>query len=307
MVAPRKILIIDSHKGGIGCVPDNLHWNNAKAIADHVGADLIWSYDDVNDEIKEGYNVIVFNHASGYSYVDNDWVTQSPDAKLFYITNEYNLGEPTGIWKYAKSGKKYNVIANHPPNCSKIVTKYVNDWSLVNINALSYSPHKETPITDFFLDGRYGCIYYGGFRKGRIDYFKKYLQNKVFLSTHEKNRIKFLELGLNVKPIDRIDWTGSGLSRFKYSLYIEDKITHTNYNYLANRFYEGLNFDCCPIFSDECHKTVELSGYDIGEEYFISNSAVINKLDVSIKQSWHDKARQERIEALDAIKSIIIN
>jgi hypothetical protein len=93
-----KFLIIDSHKGSLK-EPQNLHWLNAKKIKDFLNqegheVDLIWSYPTVNDQIKSGYDRIIFNHASHYSYVDYAWLKASPEAKLFHITNEYNLGEP---------------------------------------------------------------------------------------------------------------------------------------------------------------------------------------------------------------------
>lgn len=58
-----KALIIDSHKGS-DKLPSNLHTLNAKVLADKIGADLIWSYPNVNDNIESNHDVIVFNHAS---------------------------------------------------------------------------------------------------------------------------------------------------------------------------------------------------------------------------------------------------
>ena len=72
-----KTLVIDSHKGGPK-LSNNLHLLNAKTIADHLHADLIWSYKGVNDDIKSGYDAIIFNHASHYSFVDyKDYTSNS--------------------------------------------------------------------------------------------------------------------------------------------------------------------------------------------------------------------------------------
>lgn len=281
-----------------------MHWNNAKIISKYINADLIWSYPNVNDNIKN-YDVIIFNHASNYSYVDKEWLNQNPDAKLFYITNEYNLGEPYILWKLAKEGRKYTVIANHESNASKVVKKYTNEWIVVNLNSIIYEPKK---LNNIFLEmeGKQGCIYHGSFRKDREIYYKKYLDRNVLLSTHNKNIENFRLSGANSNTINRINWKTDGLFPFKNSLYIEDVKTHSNYNFLANRFYESLNYDCVPIFSEECKNTTNLSGYDIGIDYFINDSSQIkSKEHLICKQSWHEKAYNEKLETLTKIKTII--
>src|ERR1051326_1127047 len=112
-----KTLIIDSHKGS--AKSNNLHLNNARLIASHIGADLIWSYSNVNDLIfndVEGrysdYNLIIFNHASAYSFTDYEWIKRSPKARLVFISNEFNLGESRTLWMAIKQGRRYEVIAN---------------------------------------------------------------------------------------------------------------------------------------------------------------------------------------------------
>jgi hypothetical protein len=301
-----NILIIDSHKGSPNNIPQNMHWQNSKILSDYLGADLIWSYPNVNDKIKSNYDIIIFVHASHYSYTDYKWLENSPNAKLYYITNEYNLGEPRTLWMSAKTGRKYDVIANHPHIASKVVMKYVNNWHILNINSLIYDPKKEEKNGNIFNPERQGCIYYGSFRKDRSIYFKKYLNKNVLLSTHSKNINKFMDCGVTSKIEKRIDWFKEGLFPHKYSLYIEDEKTHTNYNFLANRFYEALNYECVPLFSKECMRTVELSGYDISDEYFINSSSEIqNKKDLFCKTDWHKRASKEKNETLSKLKEII--
>jgi hypothetical protein len=299
----KKILIIDSHKGGQNSIPQNMHWQNAEIISNYLDADLIWSFPTVNDEIKSNYEIIIFIHASHYSYVDYKWLQNSPDAKLYYITNEYNLGEPRILWMAAKEGRKYDVIANHPHEASKVVMKYVNNWNILNINSLIFNPLKG------ILDdnsNRNGCIYYGSFRKGREKYFKKYLTENVILSTHSKNVDKFRNAGAISTIRNRIDWNKEGLLKYNNSLYIEDEITHKHYNFLANRFYEALSYHCVPIFSEECKKTVELSNYNISDDYFINDSnELINKINLTNKSEWYEQAGVEKIETLSKIKSIL--
>lgn len=302
-----KILIIDSHKGTKDAVPQNLHWQNSKILANYLNADLIWSYPSVNDNIKTGYDAIIFVHASHYSYTDIEWIVKNPDAKLFYLTNEYNLGEPLMLWKLAKQGRKYSVISNHPAKASKVVLKYTNTWDILNLNALIYEPKKQKITLDFFLDTpRTNCIYYGSFRKDRSVYFKKYLNENVQLSTHSKNISKFRNAGVYSNVVGRINWETDGLFPYKQSLYLEDQKTHIYYNYLANRFYEALNYDCTPIFSNECRNTVELSGYKIPNDYFIENSNELkSKKELLCLEDWHTMAGIEKNETLIKISEII--
>jgi hypothetical protein len=304
-----KFLIIDSHKGSLK-EPQNLHWLNAKQIKDFLielghEVDLVWSYPTVNEEIKSGYDRIIFNHASHYSYVDYAWLQASPDAKLFHITNEYNLGEPRALWMALKNGRRYEVIANHSPDISKIVQKYVDSWHFTNLNALIFNPILPNKQ-------KKDCVYYGSFRKDRETSFRKYLKGNVVISTHQKNRDKFQSIGVNGPFIDRINWSKDGLMDYKTSLYIEDEITHENYNCLANRFYECLNYNVLPLFDASCKNTISLSGYDVPDYFIINNESSVKELTentpVSYQcylQRWKEKAAREKRNILTNISSIV--
>lgn len=306
-----KFLIIDSHKGSLK-EPQNLHWLNAKKIKDFLiqnghEADLVWSYPTVNDEIKSGYDRIVFNHASHYSYVDYAWLKASPEAKLFHITNEYNLGEPRALWMAVKEGRRYEVIANHSPDISKIVGKYVDNWHFINLNSLIFDP-KETN------NEKSGCVYYGSFRKNREPSFRKYLKGRIKVSTHQKNREKFNTIGVNGPFIDRINWSKEALSNFETSLYIEDEVNHNNYNCLANRFYEALNYNVLTFFDYSCKNTIALSGYDVPTYCVVSSEEeLVGKTQYLFPEirdycfrSWKEKAKEESKNTLTSILSALL-
>jgi hypothetical protein len=304
-----KFLIIDSHKGSLK-EPQNLHWLNAKQIKDFLiqqghEVDLVWSYPTVNDKIKSGYDRIIFNHASHYSYVDYAWLQASPDAKLFHITNEYNLGEPRALWMAVKAGRRYEVIANHSPDISKIVQKYVDNWHFTNLNALIFNPILPNKQ-------KKGCVYYGSFRKDREPSFRKYLKGNVIVSTHQKNREKFQAIGVSGPFVDRINWSKDALMDYKTSLYIEDEITHNNYNCLANRFYECLNYNVLPLFDAACKNTIALSGYDVADYFIVDDESSVTALTedppVSYQdylQRWKEKASKEKQNILTSIVSIV--
>ena len=132
-----KILVIDSHKGvrNPSSNRKSLHWKLAELISTELGGDFIWSYRGVNDNIKEGYDKIVFVHASHYSYTDYKWISKSPEAELYYIINDYDLGEPRTLWTACKEGRKYTVMAGFSPEPSKIVTKYTKEWYQTELNS----------------------------------------------------------------------------------------------------------------------------------------------------------------------------
>ena len=299
-----KILIIDSHKG-TESAPQNLHWLNADKLRTYLRTHghevhLIWSYPSVNDTIHGGYDCIIFNHASRYSYISDEWLKQNPTAKLFYITNEYNLGEPLVLWSWVRQNDiKFHVIANHPMQASKVVKKYVDTWNIVNLNALVTIPTPVEHANPFLEYTKQGCVYYGSFRRDRVKYFQKYFTGDIVISTHAKNREKFEVEGIRGPFHDRIDWYGDGLLNYTTSLYIEDVSTHTNYNYLANRFYEALNYNTFPLFDTSCLGTIQQSGYDIPTFAVVDNPAEV----MYVTNTLHDDAANYldrwRIQALD--------
>jgi hypothetical protein len=303
-----KILIIDSHKGGPK-LTNNLHLLNANLIAKEINADLIWSYKTVNDDIKSGYDVIIFNHASQYSYVDYAWLQASPNAKLFYITNEYNLGEPRALWMGIKEGRRYDVIANHSNEPSKVVRKYVDNWHITNLNTLVFAPQ------ELSLEQKSGLIYYGSFRKDRTKYFQKYLQGDITVSTHKKNIEKFNSVSVNANFIDRVKWCKEGLAQYTTSLYIEDEKTHEHYNHLANRFYEALNYNVLPIFSKECLNTIVKSGYPIHPSTIFNSVEEMHKIKDHLEsagifryrllEDYKKNAAIEKKKTIETIKNII--
>lgn len=304
-----KILIIDSHKGIPHSEVTNLHVRNARVISEYLGATLIASYDGADDIAQQKWDAIICNHASGYSNTDYKCIEMNPDAKLFYITNEYNLGEPQLLWMAAKKGRKYHVISNHSPEASKVVKKYVNNWNIVNLNSLIFNIVEKNNETELFATERSGVIYYGSIRLGRIKYFKKYFDSRLYVSTSKDNIPKFYKIipDMECKLIGKLKWfPRPQLESFKYSLYIEDEKTHTNYNHLANRFYESISCGVVPIFDESCKSTIDKSGYKIDDKYFCSSADELHaKKNIEINQDWLKQADLEKQNTLQKIKEII--
>jgi hypothetical protein len=204
-----------------------------------------------------------------------------------------------------KAGRRYEVIANHSPDISKIVQKYVDNWHFTNLNALIFNPILPNKQ-------KKGCVYYGSFRKDREPSFRKYLKGNVIVSTHQKNREKFQAIGVSGPFVDRINWSKDALMDYKTSLYIEDEITHNNYNCLANRFYECLNYNVLPLFDAACKNTIALSGYDVADYFIVDDESSVTALTedppVSYQdylQRWKEKASKEKQNILTSIVSIV--
>lgn len=312
-----KFLLIDSHKG-TQSTPQNLHWLNIDKVRQHLvslghDVDLLWSYPSVNDTVTGGYDCIIFNHASRYAYISDEWLIRNSSAKLFYITNEYNLGEPLVLWTWVKTrGKQFDVIANHPMAASKVVKRYVNQWNIVNLNTLIVEETPRVATHQFFQTEKQHCIYYGSFRKDRHKYFQRYLTGKIIVSTHAKNRAKFESLGITGPFRDRINWNGDGLSAYKTLLYIEDDKTHQHYNFLANRFYEALNYDVFPLFDASCKNTITLSGYTIPDYAIVDNPQTAVYITENLPSSantymaqWRTQALAEKKHVLDHITQLV--
>ena len=298
-----NILVIDSHKASHDGPVENLHWQNSRMIADALGVDLIWSYPNVNDYVRGGYDAIIFVHASHYAYTDYAWIEQSPNAKLYYVTNEYNLGEPRTLWMAAKAGRKYTVLANHPHRVSKVVMKYVDDWILLNLNSLVYGNYS------FVNQGGKECVYYGSYRDDRKKYFKKYFDGMT-VSTHMKNRPKIDALEVNPNYINRLNIQKGDLSKYGFSLYIEDEKTHDAYNYLANRFYESINSGTICLFDESCENTIAQSGYEIDNSFIIRDSADMVAAAHSIAGGWSDsiiaQAAEDKRQTIETFKKVIL-
>ena len=228
----------------------------------------------------------------------NNFVKRHPESEFFWITTEYNLSLHPTIKKNLNS---YTIIANHQRKEQKCIQ--------VNLNALIYREYEPQAK-------EYQIIYHGTFRPNRKQYFKKYFDEDFVISTSKKNIFLFKELGIKSKFIEPFSWKSKTpiLSRFKFSLYIEDIYTHTHYNYPACRFYEALGCSVIQLFDVNCLNTFKIAGYDISD-FIVKNREKLKKkmkeieknydLYLSKQLEWREKARQEKEEALEQFREIL--
>jgi len=187
------------------------------------------------------------------------------DKRLIYMINEYGLVPNGDIYRFLIKNN-YDVIANYVEGSSG--AKHYKKWYIINTNI---SALKEISNVTPFANRPKDLIYWGRYRPDREEYFKKYLHDCI-VSTSQKNEDFFLRLKQKIKLITTVSFDeNSFLNLTKFTIYIEDKYTHTHYNHLADRFYEALSFGIIMFFDMNAKNTVKQSGYDISDFYFVKD------------------------------------
>jgi len=216
------------------------------------------------------------------------------DSQIYYISFDYLSSPYSSI---AKIFRQRGIVIG---NSEKIVgfKPYKYEW--VNLNVLN--------VQEFtWKDERlYDIIYWGRFRRYRIEYFRKYFR-EIYISTTSRNVKKFEPYCANCIFIPPIDWRNPILKYFKTSIYIEDPKTHIIYNYLGSRWYEAISCGGLTVFDECCRRTIELSGYEIPDELIISDRSAV-RTDVHnykpLIETWHSQSLTEKQEVLGRLKEI---
>lgn len=120
------------------------------------------------------------------------FIINHTEARWIYFENEYNLPFSTWLKKASlETGKKWEMLVNFDP--ANIDHKSIINYDLVgkvhfaNVNCLI---HRDYPV-DVTSPRKYDLIYWGMFRKTREEYFKKYFDENIIISTSVQNTIAF--------------------------------------------------------------------------------------------------------------------
>jgi len=265
------------------------------------------------------FDIVIFGFGSISSEINktSDFIARSGAKKVFWLVGEYEQSmNPALYYSCKKTGLKFDTIQNFDLNAKKFGDKN-NKKHFININLLvSKKPNQLT-------QKKYDCIYYGRWREGRADYFKKYMQEGMYLSTSTKNMKQFKHAGCKPKYLDKISWTDKKetLNPFKYSLYIEDKYTHKVFNNLANRWYEAGFCNNVVFFDANCINTIlksEIGYYKEQIENYIvkdykdlqSKIAECNKdfeKHLAIQKGWRMNEALLKKLMLEELENIIYN
>jgi len=240
------------------------HYRNSKRLSFLLDADLLCCDQDLIFAMKyRSYDIFILAYASHYAPFDNinKLLNLNKKALKIIISNEYN--NPLMI----RGFYPFYLIKNY---VTTINNNNIIDQFFLNLNVLIYSNNKDKTIN---CKKKYDCLYFGTYRVNRKQYFKKYLQKNVYLSTSKKNMKKFINIKCDPIFINKLSWRKNieTLKLFRYSIYIEDDFTHDNYNCLANRFYECVMCNVVLFFDISCAETLKKSKLII-DDFFIVNS-----------------------------------
>jgi hypothetical protein len=279
--------------------PIAVSYRNADILAKELNADILMHK---TDRLKDKeYDVIILTYSNRYT----DFETLKKLIKK--DNNQIRVGIKT----------EYEEVGYNRPYFMPYIEigNYVGCKNFLNTNLLiAREPNLLTRK-------KYDCIYYSRYRSDRMKYCKEYLQSGIYLSTHPKNHKHFFHAGCRPKLIKHIDWTPKKetLNVFRYSLYIEDKYTHSVFNNLANRWYEAGFCNNVVFFDVNCWNTIRKSEIayfeDQIKDYIVTSYEDLQaKIEycnqdferhLAIQKSWRMAELQLRKEMIDSFKKII--
>ena len=312
-----KIALLDIKVGTkVGCKFTAVNMRNMAILQKELNADFYYSTDQLINNNKQ-YDVFIFGFAGRNSEIEKqiEFIKKSISYKLFWLVGEYEQNDYPALFYICKRNKiKYNLIKNYNKTEKR---ELIDNQYELNLNILIAKQANQ------LTEKKYDCIYYGRWREDRADYFKKYIQGGLYLSTSIKNMKKFKHDGCNPKYLDTISWVDrkETLNLFKYSLYIEDKYTHKVFNNLANRWYEAGFCNVVVFFDINCLNTIcksEIAYYEEQiKDYIVSDyESLKTKIDycnkdfekhLAIQKSWRLSESLHRKEMIKKLKSIIEN
>lgn len=188
--------------------------------------------------------------------------------RVIWVLQDYSVDVPTEVVNTQKELECWSILKHNPyPNRKSFST--LNFKHLINWNLIVWSPQEFVPHTES------GLVYFGSFRKNRIDMFEKYLTGPytVNICCSARNVAKFAEIGeFQHWPIMRD--CAKELQKFQASVYIEDKFCRDKQYSPMNRFYECLSAGI-PLWIDAAC-TCNLQQYPIQKNWIVDSAEDIN-------------------------------
>lgn len=336
-----KILIIESCEKVIDPkLPSSIvHVKNSEIIANYLGADLVTHQSQIPSVIGNRYDVIICAYASPYMKYNAylDILDVNNDAKMFWLVNDHDIEDNILLRKWLiKYNKPYHMICNNPRSGyrhwilnknmnNKKLNDWIDEWHTVNLNVMIFDDllfYKTMETSERAND----VVYYGTFRKHRVKDMLDYNNVNYYVSSSKKNHLKYQAAGIKAKFIEKLQWfdkepdliepVGLRLRDYKYSLYLEDEHTHSNYAFMANRFYECVMNNTLLFYDARCKLVIEKSGYKIDSFQIVKNGDELNeKIAIlaydeyqtllKVQQSNFDKIMFEKNKVLETIEQII--
>lgn len=220
-------------------------------------------------------------------------IKSMPHLEIVWVQNDYTIPIRTYKMYLTNPSHQVSTWSNMPYYVKSKRDAYIN-W-----NMLTYKP---TPPR---IHEKKGIVYWGAFRKDRIDSFEQFFQEGTYdlhISTASKKSAKkffYLSSGKGRKknsihlypPFKDVI---NNIKNFQATLYMEDQWSTRNYNSPANRFYEALSAGVPILFERKSQATFEQAGYDVSPyvvhshaevEYALENTYDIQQTQ---RQQWHE-------------------
>jgi hypothetical protein len=310
-----KIALLDVKVGTkVGCNFTAVNMRNMILLSKELNADFYYSVEQLKGNNKQ-YDIALvgFGSINSEAVITRDFISKNCK-KAIFLSGEYEQQTSPALWY---SNKNYDVIKNYEGTgklAGRTNGRILKTYEL-NINLLiAKEPNQPT-------QKKYDCIYYGRWREDRAKYFKRYIQNGMYLSTTIKNMKKFKHAGCNPKYLDTISWgeRKETLNLFRYSLYIEDEYTHKVFNNLANRWYEAGFCNNVVFFDVNCWNTIrksEIAHFESQiKDYIVSDYQELkSKIEycnqdfekhLAIQKGWRISEMYHREKMIEEFKKII--
>jgi len=291
-----NILIIESNEAKIDRTYKTtsiVHVRNSVVIADYLNADLISVETEIPKVINNEYDVIFCMYASGYMMYNKyvDILVKNKYARVFWLVNDHTVPDNILLRKWVeKCSIGYDMICNNERQSYvqsllrlNVNGRYLNDWIenwyVVNLNCLIFDTSFIRRVKiDLFRSEKEDCVYYGTFREDRLKDMLRYNTADYGISTSTKNIEKYKDFGVKARFTDKLSWEKGKetLFNFKFSLYLEDEHTHTNFAFMANRYYECLMLDVLLFFDYRCNLVIERCGYKIDDFMIVKDGDELN-------------------------------
>jgi len=333
--------------------PIDAHDRTSRIISEELGWDLVYTGHHLRADkpylitggrphyykyLKKEYDAIIIVYYVSYGDIEalKHFVQKNKNAKLFWLSNEY--GNVPNYNFLFEDKRQFTVIAIYSELPKELRWKYgkkIDGLHCVNLNALIANESNE------LSEKRYGIVYYGGYRLGRIEYFEKYLHGGIWLSTSTKNFKKFskhinfcddiihdwnkmqtenmFQCECCPKKIKKLRWVEGQetLNSFRYNLYLQDGFSHDFPEHIAQRFYEAWNCNNVLLFDANCKGFFQNHGKQIDDIYFVdSHRHMMDKVramdydflwHLEKQKEWHKDNLREKENALCRIKEIVEN
>ena len=316
-----------------------VHVKNSLILRDFLGCDFVSHESEIEQALTKEYDNIICAYSSPYMKYNKylEILNKNKNAKMFWLVNDHDVEDSILLRKWLlENNKQYHMICNNPREGYRgwilrkklnglTLNDWIDEWHTVNLNSMIFDENLFYKSMDVEKEG---VIYYGTFRKHRIKDMMDYNIVNYVLSSSSKNHKKYIDAGINAKFIEKIMWTdkeadmfepvGLRLRDYKYSIYFEDEHTHTNYAFMANRFYECVMNNTLMFYDSRCHLVIDRSKYKIDEFQIVKNGDdLLKKMEIlnsdeasykhylSVQQSNASIILQEKNDALESVKKIL--